>query len=82
MQFLVFKKGIKPVWEGQSKTAGRFRIDINKKYANKLWEDLILSYICKEGGDEKNYINGIRMNIKKELVCFQVWTKNSNERQN
>ena len=42
----LFVKGIKPMWEvDEHKEGGVWNLRVNKGYANKLWEDLILGFI-------------------------------------
>ena len=49
VQFLFFKKGIYPDWDKDDNVGGgRFVIMINKYYADKLWEDLILHFITND----------------------------------
>ena len=50
------------------------KICIKKKYSDKIWEDLILSYIG-EKNDETNKICGLQMAIKPYEVMFSLWVK-------
>jgi translation initiation factor 4E len=52
------------MWEDEAnKNGGRWVIRINKGYANKIWEDLILAMIGEQF-ELENEINGIVMSIK------------------
>ena len=59
--FSLFKKGIKPMWEDeQNKRGGRIKLSTkNKKYVNKLWEDLLLNLILKNNSN----MTGCRMKV-------------------
>ena len=75
VQLLIFKKGIFPAWESDDNVGGgRFTVLIKKDFANKIWEDIILSFIGGECPETEN-LCGIRMNIKDQCVNFQIWTK-------
>ena len=62
--FSLFKKGIKPMWEDKkNERGGRIKLSTkNKKYVNKLWEDLLLNLITEKSKD-MNIINGCRMKV-------------------
>merc|ERR1712080_566170 len=55
------------------------KICIKKKYSDKLWEDLILSYICPEKNEKEalqtQKISGLQMAIKPNEVVFSLWVK-------
>lgn len=74
-QFLIFHEGIFPAWEsGKNIGGGRFAVNIKKEYANKIWEDIILHFIGDDC-DQTDKICGIRLNVKREHVNFQIWTE-------
>jgi len=40
-EFLLFKEGIKPLWEDKANAGGgRFVLHIKKVFSNKTWEDI------------------------------------------
>jgi len=40
-EFLLFKEGIKPLWEDEANAGGgRFVLHIKKVFSNKTWEDI------------------------------------------
>ena len=51
------------MWEDEAnKQGGRWRLRVNKGFANKIWEDLILALIGEQFECE-NEISGIYLNI-------------------
>mmetsp|Transcript_25326 Transcript_25326/g.22352 ORF Transcript_25326/g.22352 Transcript_25326/m.22352 type:complete len:117 (+) Transcript_25326:71-421(+) len=45
-KFSLFQEGIKPAWEDKANEGGgSFILRVKKNYANKFWEDLLISYI-------------------------------------
>jgi translation initiation factor 4E len=60
----LFKQGIKPEWEDKANVGGGcFKIKIDKKKSNKLWENTIFCIISPQ--NKLSYlINGVRMKIK------------------
>jgi translation initiation factor 4E len=58
-QLNLFIEGIKPMWEvPEHKTGGVWNLRVNKGYANKLWEDLILGLIGEQFS-HANEVTGI-----------------------
>ena len=42
-EFLLFKEGIKPIWEDEENlNGGRFVLHIKRIFSNKAWEDMLL----------------------------------------
>lgn len=74
-EVFLFKKGIKPLWEDpQNVNGGSFFLHIKKSFANKIWENLLLSILSPEQ-PELECINGIIMRVLKLEVVFFVWTR-------
>lgn len=74
-KFALFQEGIKPAWEDKAnEDGGSFILRIRRSHANKIWEDLVLSYIgeqCKEN----NEICGLYLNVKATEANISIWTK-------
>lgn len=74
-----FVDGVKPMWEDPANTnGGRWVIRVQKGYANKLWEDLLLATI----GDQfepANEVNGIIVSVKQQGDQIAIWNRNSND---
>jgi translation initiation factor 4E len=67
----LFRKGIKPIWEDKANVGGgSFVILADKAKANKMWEDVLLSFITAQ--DIAAPINGLRLKIKKEVAHIDV----------
>jgi len=67
------------MWEDEANlNGGRWQIRINKGYANKLWEDLILAMIGEQF-DYENEIHGIVIVTKPNFDSISVWNKNSRD---
>ena len=65
------------MWEDEAnKDGGRWQFKINKGYANKLWEDLILALIGEQF-EYENEIHGIVIITKPYFDSISVWNKNS-----
>ncbi|XP_017154116.1 eukaryotic translation initiation factor 4E1-like [Drosophila miranda] len=78
--YMVFKQGVRPMWEDDiNKDGGRWIImlDKNTKAMNdKLWQDLLLCSIG-ECFQHSNEINGVVINLRKKANKLSLWTKNS-----
>lgn len=78
-KFALFQEGIKPAWEDkENQNGGSFILKVKKNFANKFWEDLLLSYIgeqCEYNDD----VCGIILNVKATEVVISVWTKSIDE---
>jgi translation initiation factor 4E len=67
------------MWEDEgNKNGGRWVIRINKGYANKLWEDLILGMIGEQF-DYENEINGIVISIRQNGDTISIWNRNGGD---
>ena len=75
----LFVEGVKPMWEDESnKNGGRWFIKLQKGYANKLWEDLVLALI----GEQFEYseaITGIIVSTKPKGDTLSIWHKNAQD---
>lgn len=69
-----FKEGVRPLWEDERNLdGGSFFLHIKKTFANKIWENLLLS-IVSESQPELQRINGLIMRVLRLEVVFYVWT--------
>jgi hypothetical protein len=60
----LFKEGVKPLWEDINNTGGGcFKIKIEKKKSNKLWESAVFCMISTKN-KYIDIINGIRIKIR------------------
>ena len=72
----LFKEGIKPEWEDPGNVGGGcFKIRIDKKKSNKLWENAVLSLISPNSTCFKS-INGVRIKIKEKFDEVEIWASN------
>ena len=61
------------MWEDKQ-NKGRVRFNTrNKKYVNKLWEDLLLSFITEKDNEISELITGVLMKACDKWVQFEVW---------
>ena len=72
--FSLFREGIKPMWEDEKcKRGGRIKLSTkNKKFVNKLWEDLLLNLISSTAREAK-LICGCRMKVCASWINFEIW---------
>lgn len=57
-----------PLWEdAENQNGGRYILKIKKKYSNRFWEDLLLSFIGYQCS-EHNYLCGLNLSIKDQFV--------------
>jgi len=69
-----FKENIRPLWEDEKNLdGGSFFLHIKKTFANKIWENLLIS-IASEAEPELAHINGLIMRVLRLEVVFYVWT--------
>ncbi|BFF98917.1 eukaryotic translation initiation factor 4E1 [Drosophila madeirensis] len=79
--YMVFKQGVRPMWEDDvNKNGGRWIIMLDKSMkaiSDKLWHDLILLCIgeCFLHSEE---ISGIVINVRNKANKLSLWTKNAN----
>lgn len=75
-KFSVFQEGIKPAWEDKANEGGGgFILRVKKNYANKFWEDLLLSFIGEQC-DENDDICGLNLKVNANDVNIQIWISN------
>jgi len=73
-EFLLFKEGIKPLWEDPANAGGgRFVLHIKKIFSTKTWEDILLAFIITEENFDK--LNGVVINVRGWEVLLSIWTK-------
>jgi len=79
-EFFLFQEGIKPMWEDESNQGGgRFILRLKKNYANRFWEDLILSFIGEQC-EENEEICGLVLSVKSNDITISIWTKQITEK--
>lgn len=71
--------GVKPQWEDEAnKLGGRLALRVQKGYANKLWEDLLLAMIGEQFQDAE-MINGIIIQVKQVGDQIAIWLRTGKE---
>lgn len=71
----VFQENIQPMWEDETnKGGGRFIMRVKPVYANRFWEELIISFIGEQC-EENDNICGIVLSVKPTDIQIAVWTK-------
>lgn len=81
----LFKEGIKPEWEDEANAkGGRWQYSFNNKkdvlqVINDLWLRGLLAVIGETIEDDENEVNGIVLNIRKQVIRVGVWTKDCDE---
>lgn len=77
-QLFLFQSEVKPFWEDPyNKNGGRFIFRVKKNFANRIWEELLVSFI----GEQcifNDYICGVVANTKKNFVQICVWITEMN----
>ena len=67
------------MWEDEAnKNGGRWVIRMNKGFANKLWEDMILAMIGEQFECEHE-INGVVISIRGNGDTISIWNKNGRD---
>eukprot|EP01016_Furgasonia_blochmanni_P042965 TRINITY_DN5770_c0_g1_i1.p1 TRINITY_DN5770_c0_g1~~TRINITY_DN5770_c0_g1_i1.p1 ORF type:complete len:258 (+),score=52.02 TRINITY_DN5770_c0_g1_i1:157-930(+) len=75
VEFYLFQEGIRPMWEDEAnRNGGKFVLRIQKTYANRFWEDLILSFIGEQSEDNDD-ICGLILSVRNNEIVISVWTK-------
>lgn len=68
------------MWEDQAnKNGGRWTLRVQKGFANRLWEDLILAVIGEQFTDE-NEICGIIVSVKNNGDQISIWNRNGRDK--
>ena len=68
------------MWEDEAnKNGGRWALRINKGYANKLWEDLILAFIGEQFECE-NEITGIIIQSRPNQDTISIWNRHGHDK--
>lgn len=74
-EIFLFQKGIKPMWEdSENNGGGRFIVRLKKEVSNRLWEDIVLSFIGEQKEKSKN-ICGLVCTVKEREVVISTWIK-------
>jgi translation initiation factor 4E len=67
-QILVFTHDVKPIWEDEANVGGgRFIIRAKRGFGNKIWEDLLTSYLIDEEQVIEN-VCGVVSHSKKQYI--------------
>ncbi len=70
-----FKEGIKPLWEDPAnENGGCFFLHIKKTFANRIWENILLSAVSQKP-EMLQVINGIIVRVLTLEVVFFIWTR-------
>lgn len=81
----LFKEGIKPEWEDSANAnGGRWQYTFNNKrnamqVIDDLWLRGLLAVIGETIEDDENEVNGIVLNIRKQVIRVGIWTKDCDE---
>lgn len=68
-------EGIKPIWETpEHSEGGCWNIRINKGYANRIWEDLLLAFIGEQF-DCCNEVTGLVLSIGDRQDKISIWMR-------
>ena len=69
----LFKDEIRPEWEDPGNVGGGcFKIKIDKKKSNKLWENAVLAMISPNN-PHVGIMNGVRIKIKEKFDEIEIW---------
>ena len=77
----LFKEGIKPEWEDeQNAKGGKWQYAFNHKrdvgnLINDMWLRSLLSVIGETIEDDEDEVNGIVLNIRRQIIRIGLWTK-------
>lgn len=79
--YMLFKKGIEPMWEDKrNENGGRWLLNIEKRsctnFLNSLWLNSLLSLIGSHYDDETSYVNGVVLNKRLKTNKIALWTNN------
>lgn len=81
MDYLLFKKGIKPMWEDPAnKKGGKWIVRIPKGTASRYWEDLVLA-IIGEQFDVGNEICGAVISVRFNEDIISLWNRNADNKE-
>ncbi|EDV39043.1 uncharacterized protein Dana_GF25106 [Drosophila ananassae] len=78
--YMVFKQGVRPMWEDDfNKEGGRWIMlldKVSKTFIDKMWHDLLLCTIgeCFEYSEQ---ICGVVINVRNKANKLSLWTKDS-----
>ena len=82
MDYMLFKKGIQPMWEdAHNLNGGRWLFTIEKKTPTKrlmeLWLNALISLIGSHYDEESALVNGTVLNIRHKVNKIALWTNES-----
>lgn len=78
VDFHLFKKGIKPVWEDQqNRKGGKWILRLKKGLSSRIWENLLLAMIGEQFlvGEE---ICGAVCSVRNQEDILSLWNKSAN----
>lgn len=80
----LFKEGIRPEWEDEANAkGGKWQYSFRKGEAtpiiNDLWLRGLLAVIGETIEDDEDEVNGIVINIRKQVYRIGIWTKDCDE---
>ncbi|CCG22893.1 Eif4e translation initiation factor eIF4E [Candida orthopsilosis Co 90-125] len=81
----LFKEGVKPEWEDEANAkGGKWQYSFRKGEAtpiiNDLWLRGLLAVIGETIEDDEDEVNGIVINIRKQVYRIGIWTKDCDEK--
>lgn len=81
MDYIMFKHGIKPMWEDENnKKGGKWVVRIPKKLSAYFWESLIMA-IIGEQFEVGNEICGVVLSVRFSEDVLSIWNRTSNNRE-
>ncbi|WLF78620.1 eukaryotic translation initiation factor 4E [Lodderomyces elongisporus] len=80
----LFKEGIRPEWEDEANAkGGKWQHAFSKKEGNPIINDLwlrgLLAVIGETIEDDEDEVNGIVINVRKQVYRIGIWTKDCDE---
>lgn len=77
----LFKEEVTPAWEDEhNKNGGAFVLRFEKSKSNRVWEDILLSYISAKAVIYEE-MNGVRIKIKKDYAEIDFWVSRLDDEQ-
>lgn len=81
ISLMVFRDGIKPLWEDpENKAGGRFVTRIRKTGSQVIWETLLLSLIGEFLEDSTEF-TGIVLGVRYHEISLALWTRSTFEQE-
>ncbi|KAJ5068663.1 eukaryotic translation initiation factor 4e class ii 2b [Anaeramoeba ignava] len=80
--YLLFRSGIKPLWEDKENiNGGKWILRLKKQLASRFFEDMILGLIGEQFEVEDKEICGIALSVRQNEDILSIWNKTSQNNQ-